>query len=325
MVSISKKSPLFGTLTLCILLISFSILSVFIGVHNVNGLDLIDLSEIQKVVIISTRIPRTISLVLAGSTLAISGLLMQHLTQNKFVSPSTAGTMASARLGVIVSILFFSHASVIHKTLVAFLFAMVGTLLFTSFLRTVKLKNSMMVPLVGLMFGNIISSFSSYLAIQYEVVQNASSWLQGNFALISSNNYQLILLTLPILIVIYLFAHYFTIMGLGKELSSELGISYASFEIIGITLISLGTAAVILTVGSIPFVGIIIPNIISLKRGDHFGKILLPTAILGALFLVMADIFSRLVIFPYEVPISIVISVVGSVVFLYLLLRGEGK
>lgn len=323
MVPTAMKSPRAVTITLFILLMIFSIFSIFLGVHSINGSDLFDLNYLQKVVIFSTRIPRTVSLVLAGSTLAISGLLMQHLTQNKFVSPSTAGTMASARLGVIIAILFFSHASVIHKTAIAFLFALFGTLIFTGFLRSVKLKNSMMVPLVGLMYGNIISSFSSYLAIQHEVVQNASAWLQGNFALVSSNNYQLIYLTVPVVIAIYFFAHYFTIMGLGKDFSSGLGISYVTLEIIGITLISLGTAAVILTVGSIPFVGIIIPNIISLKRGDHFEKILLPTALMGALFLVLADILSRSLIFPYEIPISIVISVVGSVLFLYLLLRGE--
>lgn len=323
MVSMTKKSPLFSARVLLSLLTVFSLLSIFIGVHNLNGSNLLNLSYLQKVVLFSTRIPRTVSLILAGSTLAVSGLLMQHITQNKFVSPSTAGTMASARFGVIISILFFSQASVIHKTLIAFTFALIGTLLFTSFLRTVKLKNSIMVPLVGLMFGNIISSLSSYLAVQYEVVQNASSWLQGNFALISSENYQLLFLTVPVLIVIYSFAHYFTIMGLGKDFSNELGISYAAFELIGIGLISLATASVILTVGSIPFVGIIIPNIISLKRGDHFGKVLFPTALLGALFLVVADIVSRVIIFPYEVPISIVVSVVGSVLFLYLLLRGE--
>lgn len=325
MVSVKTKSPRFGNATLLFLLGLFSILSVFVGVHSMSVTNLRNLNEVQHIVLFSTRIPRTVSLILAGSTLSVSGLLMQHMTQNRFVSPSTAGTMASARLGVIISIIFFSQASVIHKTLIAFVFAVVGTLLFTSFLRTIRLKKTIMVPLVGIMFGNIISSLSSYLAVQYEVVQNASSWLQGNFALISSKNYQLLFLTLPVLIVISCFAHYFTIMGLGKEMSSDLGISYPTFEIMGIVLVSLATASVILTVGSIPFVGIVVPNVISLKKGDHFGKIVVPTALLGALFLIVTDIFSRLVIFPYELPISIVISVIGSLLFLYLLLRGENK
>lgn len=325
MVSAKDKSPIFGNITLVVLLIVFSGLSVLVGVHNFIGISMTDLNETQRIVLFSTRIPRTVSLILAGSTLSVSGLLMQHMMQNKFVSPSTAGTMASARLGVIIAILFFGQASVLQKTLVAFLFALIGTLLFTSFLRSIKLKNTIMVPLVGIMFGNIISSFSSYLAVQYEVVQNVSSWLQGNFALISSENYQLLFLSVPIMLVISFFVHHFTIMGLGKDMSSELGISYPLFEIMGIILVSLATASVILTVGSIPFVGIVVPNIISLKKGDHFGKIVVPTALLGALFLVVTDIFSRLVIFPYELPISIVISVIGSALFLYLLLRGENK
>lgn len=319
------KTPLVVNSLMIFLLICISITSLFIGVQNLSIRDLFELTEVQRIVLMTTRIPRTISLILAGSTLAVSGLLMQQLTQNKFVSPTTAGTMASARLGIVVAMIFFSQSTLGQKTGLAFLFSLIGTFVFTLFIRTVKNKKAVMIPLVGLMYGNIVNSLSTYLAVQYEIVQNTSSWLQGNFALISSANYQLLFLSIPLFFIIYLLAHYFTIMGLGRDVSTELGIPYSVLELIGITVISLATSGIILTVGSIPFVGIVIPNLVSLKRGDHFGKILFPTAYFGALFLLFSDILSRTLIFPYEIPISVIIGVVGSVLFLYLLLRGESK
>lgn len=306
-----------------ILLAAVATVSLLVGVQELTFFDLFQLSDMQRTILFSTRIPRTISLILAGSTLAISGLLMQQLTQNKFVSPTTAGTMASARLGVILAMIFFNQATVLRQTIFAFICATVGTLFFTGFLRTVKMKDSVMVPLVGIMFGNIISSIGSYFAIQYQIVQNASSWLQGNFSLVSSGNYQLIFLSLPMVCIIYLFAHYFTIMGLGKDVAQELGISYHTVEVVGIVAVALATSAVILTVGQIAFIGIIIPNLISLKTGDNFRRVLFPTAITGALFLLSMDIFARWIIFPYEVPVNVVVGVIGSALFLYLLLKGE--
>lgn len=183
----------------------------------------------------------------------------------------------------------------------------------------------MMVPLVGMMFGNIVSSVGSYIALRYDLVQNANSWFQGNFSLVTSDNYQLIFLALPVFILIYLFAHYFTVMALGQEMATELGVSYRVIELVGILLVALGTTAVLLTVGSIPFIGIIVPNLISLKGGDNFQKMLLPTAIFGSVFTIVCDILARIVIAPYELPISVVVGILGSILFLFLLLRGERK
>lgn len=318
----ARKAIVFNSLFLALLVAAIAVLSLFIGVQELSLADLFSLTDRQRTILWHSRLPRTVSLMMAGSTLAVCGLLMQHLTQNKFVSPTTAGTMASARLGIIVAIIFFSQSALIHKTVIAFLFATLGTLVFTLFLRTVKLKNSIMVPLVGMMFGNIISSISTFAAVQYEVVQNVSSWMQGNFSLIHSGNVSLLLLTLPLLAVIALFGHYFSIMGLGKETSEKLGIPYGVMELLGISLVALATTVVILTAGSIPFVGIIIPNLLSIKKGDHFSKTLFPTALTGAMFLLVMDILARTLVFPYEIPISVVTGAVGSVLFIYLLLKG---
>lgn len=302
-----------------------AVASLFVGVQNLSIFDLFSLTNVQRLVLMTTRIPRTISLILSGSTLAIAGLVMQQLTQNKFVSPTTAGTLSSARFGVIMSMILLSSGTYFQKIIFAFLFSTLGTLIFVFSLRTLKHNKSIMIPLIGLMFGNVINSIGSYFALRYELVQNVSAWLQGNFSMITSDNYTLIFLAFPVLIFIYMFAHYFTVMGLGREMATQLGISYNTIEFVGILIVALGTTSVLLTVGSIPFVGIIVPNLISLKAGDNFKKILFPTALFGALFTILCDIFARVIIAPYELPISVVVGVIGSALFLFLILRGESN
>lgn len=313
----------FTIISAWIFLIILAGLSLFVGVQDLSPSDLFSLNEIQRTVLVTTRIPRTISLVLSGATLSVAGLLMQNLTQNRFVSPTTAGTLASARFGVVMAMILFSGASYFQRILFAFASASIGTLIFTLFLRTVKHNKSIMVPLVGMMFGNIISSIGSYFALRYDLVQNASSWLQGNFSLVTSDNFLLIFLAVPVFLLIYFFAHYFTVMGLGREMAVELGISYNTIEIFGILIVALGTTSVLLTVGSIPFVGIIIPNLVSMKTGDNFKKVLVPTALFGSIFTLVCDIIARVVIAPYELPISVVVGILGSGIFLILILKGE--
>lgn len=310
-------------ISLSVLFLVSAIISLLVGVENVTFMQLLSPDELTSIILFTLRIPRTVSLLAAGAILSVSGLLMQQMTQNKFVSPTTAGTMSSARLGMILAMVFFGQHKVFHRTLFAFIFSIIGTLVFLQFLKTVKLRNSIMIPMVGLMFGNVVGAIGTFIAYQYDLIQNATAWLQGNVSLVSSQNYKLILLTVPLLILIYLFSQYFSVMNLGREQASGLGVAYQQIELIGIVIVSIATAAVLLTVGNIPFIGLVVPNLLSLRYGDHFRKLLFPTAYFGALFLLWSDIFSRIVIYPYEVPVSLVVGVVGTALFLFLLLKGE--
>lgn len=318
-----NKKIINNRLIMCLLLASLSILSLFVGVNTLTIKQLMQADTLDWLILLSTRLPRTISIILAGATLSLSGLLMQQLTQNKFTSPSTTGTISSARLGLILALLFYPNASTLNRAIFAFVFAIVGTFMFTFLIDRIQAKNPIVVPIVGLMFGNVISSFGTYLALEWEIVQNVSAWLQGNFSLLHSSNFQLIYLSLISLAAIYFFSHYFSVMGLGKDLVTELGISFNNFRLIGIILIALGSASVLLTVGNIPFVGIVIPNLVSIRNGDHFKNNLFLVSTCGIIFLLVADILARMVIFPFEIPVSIIVGVLGSFLFLFLLFRGE--
>lgn len=297
------------------------IVSIFIGVIPLNLSDVFHLSEQQRQIIWVSRIPRVLSIVMAGVGLSISGLIMQQLSRNKFVSPTTAGTMDSARLGILVAILFFGQASPIIRMSVAFIFSITGTLIFMKILDKVKFKDPIFIPLVGLMFGNIIGSITTFFAYRYDLIQNMSAWLQGNFALILKGRYELLYISIPLILISYLFANRFTIAGMGEDFSINLGLNYRVIINLGLIIVALITSVVLLTVGTIPFLGLIAPNIVSIYYGDHLKHTLPMTALVGATFLLACDILGRLIIFPYEIAIGVVVGVIGSYIFLYLVLR----
>lgn len=308
-------------IAILLVLVLLIVVSFFVGVNDVTLTGLLEDVGQQRLLFFSTRFPRTVSLVLSGATMSICGLVMQHLTQNKFVSPTTAGTMDSARLGIVFVMLVLPSASTITRSFVAFLFAFLGTLAFILLTRLLPGKSQVMLPLIGVMFGNIIGSIATFFAYQYQVVQNMSSWLQGNFSTITRGDYELLYLTIPVFVVIYLFAYSFTIIGLGEDMAQNLGLNYRIYQLFGIFLVAIASAVTLIMVGTVPFLGVVVPNLVSMMYGDNMKKTLGTTAIAGSIFLIACDILARIVIAPYEIPVSVIVGMIGSVLFILLLTR----
>lgn len=306
---------------LVIILTILSVTSIFIGVTDLSPTDLFSLTEEQAEVLLVSRLPRLISILIAGASMSIAGLIMQQLSKNKFVSPTTAGTLDSARFGVLVSLMMFTAASPLLKTLVSFSFALAGTFIFMKILEKIKFKDPVFIPLVGLMFGSIIDSLATFFAYKNDLIQNMTSWMQGDFSMIMSGNYELLFISIPTLVIAYLYANKFTIAGMGEEFSKNLGLNYRQVVNLGLIIAALVTSTVVLSVGVIPFLGLIIPNIVTIYQGDHLKNNLIHTALLGALFVLLCDIIGRVIIYPYEIPINLTVGVIGSGIFIYLLLR----
>lgn len=310
---------------LLLLLVGVSLISLVVGVHSLPMQDLFHLDKMQQLILWQTRVPRTISLVIAGATLSVCGLIMQQLTQNKFVSPSIAGTMDSARLGILIAMIVFPTAASLTKSLVAFFFAFLGTLFFVQLLHRLPRKNQVLVPLVGVMYGNIIGSAVTFIAYQLNLIQNMSAWLQGNFAVVTKGSYELIYLSIPLLLISYFYAHHFTVAGMGQDLAVGVGLNYQWIQLIGLGIVGLASSTILVTIGSLPFIGVVIPNLVSLRYGDQVHRTLGITALFGSVFLIICDILSRIIIAPYEIPVSLTVGVIGSALFLYLLLRGNRR
>lgn len=235
------------------LLLFFGMISLFIGVISINVKDILNLNSTQLEIITLTRIPRLIAILLTGMSLSICGLIMQQLTQNKFVSPTTAGTMDCAKFGILISLIFFTGASFFTQAIIASIFALLGSFIFIQILRKIKLKDVIFVPLIGLMFGGIISAITTFFAYALNYIQNIQGWLQGSMANVMQGNYELLYISLPLFILAYFLAHKITIVGMGEDIALNLGISYNGILFLGLMIVSIITSLVIVSVGIIPF------------------------------------------------------------------------
>ncbi|NQX63473.1 ABC transporter permease [Paenibacillus qinlingensis] len=303
------------------LLLVLSFLSLFVGVANIRLWDIFHLTAAQQEVLWISRIPRLLSILIAGVGMSVIGLIMQQLARNKFVSPTTAGTADSASLGILVAMLLFPGATPLVKVLVAFVFALLGTMLFMRILRVLRFRDPILIALVGLMFGGIIGSVTVFLALKYDMMQSVSSWLHGDFSVVLKGRYELLYVSVPIIALAYVYANRFTIVGMGEDFSVNLGLNFRHIMQVGLVIVALVSAVILLTVGSLPFLGLIIPNIVSLYKGDNLRNSLSHTALLGAVFVLACDILGRVIIYPFEISVGLMAGLFGSAIFLYLLVR----
>ena len=306
---------------LIIMLIILSLVSIFLGAKNINIVDVLQGNSDALHLMAVSRFPRLISILVAGSAMSICGLIMQQISQNKFVSPTTGATIDSAQLGIVIAMVLIPGATVMQKAIIAFVFSLAGTLMFMIFLRNLKVKNIVFVPLVGIMFGNIIGSITTYIGYEFDIMQNVGSWMQGNFSMILKGNYELLYLAIPLMVLAFVYAHKFTVAGMGEDFATNLGLDYKKIVSLGLIIVSIVTVCVVITAGQIPYIGLIIPNIVSLYKGDNVHENIWDIALFGAIFVLICDIVARIMIYPYELSVGLTVGVIGSAIFLYLILR----
>ncbi len=302
-----------------LLLVGLGFYSLFVGVFEIPLDEVFDSESIYQEILLVSRLPRLLSILIAGSSLAIAGLIMQCITCNRFVSPTTAGTMEWSKLGIMVAILYFPDASPMLRIAAAFVVSLIGTGVFLYIINRIQSRSIILVPLVGIMLGALVSAVASYLAYEYDVVQNVSSWLQGSFALVIEGNYEILYNSVPFMLLAYFYADRFTIAGMGRGITVTLGLNHANIVRIGLVIVAITTATSIVAVGHIPFIGLIVPNLVSMLRGDSVKNTLFDTAWLGAMLVLVCDLAGRLLIMPYEIPVGVILSVIGSVIFLLML------
>ncbi|MCZ9299516.1 iron chelate uptake ABC transporter family permease subunit [Corynebacterium sp. c19Ua_109] len=269
----------------------------------------------------TTRVPRTVALVLAGAAMAMSGLVMQLLTQNRFVEPTTTGTTEWAGLGLLFSLILFPHASVLVKMIISVLFAFVGTMVFFAFLRRVALRSSLIVPIIGIMLGAVVSAVSSYVALATDTLQQLGIWFMGSFTSVYEGQYEVLWIVLLVLLAVYFYADKLTVAGLGEDIATNIGLNYQRMILLGTGLIAVATGVVTVVVGALPFLGLIVPNVVSMVRGDDLRSNLPWVCLLGIATVTLCDLIGRIIIAPFEMPVSVILGVVGAIVFVVLIVR----
>ena len=278
--------------------------------------------ENHREVFIFSRIPRLFAVILSAASLSVAGLLMQAISRNKFMSPTTAGTTDAAAFGMLIGVVFFGAAlPAISQAIFAFAFALIATIIFTSVINRLKLREAVYIPLIGLLYGGMIGALSTALAFRTELSPILAAFNMGSFARLG-DSFTLVYVVIVPLILSVLFATKFSIIGLGEDFAKNLGVSYKRVVFLGLIIVALISASTFVAVGPLPFVGLIIPNMATSFYGDNLKKSIFDLMIFGATFVMLCDIVSRLVIFPFEMNVTVTISVVGGIVFMVYLIKG---
>ena len=296
-----------------------AIVSLFTGVYDIAG------QEDGLKMFFITRVPRTVSLMLTGSAMAMAGLVMQLITQNRFVEPTTTGTIEWSGLGLLAIYLLFPAPSLMLRMTGAILFSFVGTMIFFLFLRRVQLKSSLIVPIIGMMLKAVVAAVSTFIGLVFQMSQSIDSWYIGSFAPVQAGRYEYLWLIVIITILVFLYADKLTLAGLGEDFVTNLGENYHRIIFIGTLLISLVVGIVAAVIGNLPFLGLIVPNIVSMFRGDDLKSNLPWICIVGMGVITGSDILSRTIIMPFEVPVSLILGTVGAIIFVVLLFSRRKK
>ena len=306
----------------CVVLLGCSLM---IGEYHITLAGLLTGDDEMWRMFFISRVPRTVALILAAVAMSFSGVIMMRLTQNRFVEPTTAGTAEWAGLGVLIGLIYFPGASPTVKVIIATAAALAGTLIFLGIVSGIRARRSALVPLVGIMMGAVVGAIATYIAKRNELLQAMTAWRSGGFNSIVQGVYEPLWAVGIVAVGCYLLANYFTIAGLGRDVATSLGLNYALVMTAGVTMVALATGVTSTVVGFIPFLGLVVPNIISALRGDDLRSNLPWIGVLATTMIVFCDIVGRLVVRPMEIPVSVTMGVIGSILFLVIILSGRSR
>lgn len=283
-------------------------------------------SDSFSTIIFDIRLPRVILAGLVGTALAIAGATYQGLFRNPLADPYLIGAAQGASLGAVIGFLIpagwvFAGFGVIP--FFAFIGACVATATVYLLARTGKTLPVTTLILAGVALSALLGSIVSYLVISAgDKIHGIVFWLMGSFTLTSWSE---VMVALPYITVgsavIIVFSRVLNVMQLDEEQAQQLGVNVERLKIILLAAATLITAAGVAFVGTIGFVGIIVPHAVRLVWGsDH--RFLLPLSVLtGAIFMILTDLIARTALAPTEIPIGVITAICGAPFFLYLLRR----
>lgn len=223
-------------------------------------------------------------------------------------------------LGLLAVAIFAPGWPIMAKMAVASLTSLIGIVGFFALARRLPPEQPLLIPLVGLIYGGILGGVATFVAFQADMIQFLGIWMNGEFSGVIAGRYELLWIAGILAVMAYVAADQFTVAGLGRNASLSLGLAYGQVMALGIVTVAVVSALVVVTVGMLPFVGLVVPNIVSRLMGDNLRESLPVVAGMGAGLVLLSDIIGRIARYPYEIPAGTVFGVIGALIFLQLLL-----
>ena len=277
-------------------------------------------SPVQDVVI-DLRLPRMVAAILVGAAMAQAGAMMQGITRNVIADPGLLGINAGAGLALILGYAIFGSLNYSQILVICLLGSCLAAgLVFGLSYQVQKGYNQLRLILSGAMVASLFSAIGQAITIYFDLSAAVIGWQAGGLVQV---NWEMLAIIGPLIIVglilAQLFSHQLTILSLNETVAKNLGQRTALMTMVLLGIVLLLSAAAVALVGSLSFVGLIIPHFIRMFTGKNY-KMLLPlTAFAGASFLIWVDLVCRSINPPAETPISAVISIIGLPCFLWLI------
>jgi iron complex transport system permease protein len=270
------------------------------------------------------RIPREVAAIFVGAALAVSGAIMQGLTRNPLADPGLLGLTAGANAALAIAIAFFPSTNYFTTMIACFIGAAAGTMLVFGI---GAMNRGGFSPLRIVLAGAAVSTFlyavADGIGLFFKISKDVSLWTSGGLIGTSWNQLQIIVPFIIIGIVVSLFfARQLTILSLSEEVATGLGQNITRIKtILFIVIIMLAGASVAL-VGNMAFIGLMVPHIVRAIVGTDYRTILPMSAIIGAIFMMLADTLGRTINAPYETPVVAIVALVGLPFFLIIVRKG---
>lgn len=323
---------LFASVIISITLGKYSI-SFIDGINYLSavfkGENIIDNEKLSNVetVIFQIRLPRIIAAVLIGAALSVSGAMLQSIFANPLVSPGIMGVLSGASFGAAFGIITFSSWALVQISTLIF---GVAALLFSLFIAFIyRSTTTLMLVLGGMISGAFFNALLSIVKLaadpNNDELASIVFWLMGSLSLIDGSNI-LLKAGVPIFILLTIslfFGKVLNILAMSDDEAKSLGVNTTYYKIIILLLSSFLASLTVVMAGNIGWVGLIIPHIARMIIGPDNRYLLLLSAILGGLFLLICDNFVRN-LFSYEIPLGIITSIIGLIVFI-IVLKNSGK
>lgn len=311
---------------LMLLLVVSMLASLYIGIRYIsideiiNSIVCYDSTNVDQLVVQSLRMPRMLAALIVGISFAVSGALMQGVTNNPMASPSILGITAGASFGLAVGMILFPHLSLNGSIIFAFSGAALATVCILFLAKQVGGRATpVYLALAGTAISAVFVAITHMLVVFFQVAQELSFWTAGG---ISGVRMEQILLVLPWTIIGMMIAMYIskfvTLLSFGEEVAIGLGSNLQRVRILsGIAVLILSGSAVALA-GPIGFVGLVVPHIARKLIGIDYRFVIPFSALLGSVLVMIADILARVINPPFETPLGAITAIVGVPFFIYL-------